>query len=450
MKKMNVMIDNFYKDVVVLEGDKISELIDKKNKNIERLQEGINKYNEKNNTNYQLIDNVTQGSVAMCTTINPEYDDFDIDVGIIFDKSNISYLTDNAKDLVIKFLEPYNYLFKENPQKKKNCIRINYQNDYHVDFAIYRKNGDIYEHCGENWTNRDPRAINNWFKEQNKTYNDYLRIMTRFLKYFAKSRKEWKLCGGLAITILVEEQLGKIDSTKTIDIMLLDIINRIINRLDLSIIINNPTNGNNIITTNKHELQVKDFKEKLKLFANDLNDSYVINDYEKICKSWNKFFNTEYFTSEYERKEQLLNNEMFIENLYRIDKTLPFRFEIKCQRYLSKNPDSFIKSTHINCVSGVPFSLVSDKSQMLCFSIETNISKPYQLLWKIKNNGSVARSRNMLRGELCIGNNIQKIDDINSDMRYETIDFEGNHYVECYLIKNNICLASSRFNVVIK
>ena len=148
MKKMNVMIDNFYKDVVVLEGDKISELIDKKNKNIERLQEGINKYNEKNNTNYQLIDNVTQGSVAMCTTINPEYDDFDIDVGIIFDKSNISYLTDSAKDLVIKFLEPYNYLFKENPQKKKNCIRINYQNDYHVDFAIYRKNGDIYEHCG--------------------------------------------------------------------------------------------------------------------------------------------------------------------------------------------------------------------------------------------------------------------------------------------------------------
>ena len=87
---------------------------------------------------------------------------------------------------------------------------------------------------------------------------------------------------------------------------------------------------------------------------------------------------------------------------------------------------------------------------MLCFSIETNISKPYQLLWKIKNNGSVARSRNMLRGELCMGNNIQKIDDINSDMRYETIDFEGNHYVECYLIKNNTCLASSRFNVVIK
>ena len=450
MKKIDELIGNFYRNIVILDGDKISELYDKKNKNIERLQDGIKKYNETNNTNYQLIDNVTQGSVAMCTTINPEYDDFDIDVGIIFDKSNISYLADSAKDLVIKFLEPYNYLFKEPPQKKKNCIRINYQDDYHVDFAIYRKNGDTYEHCGENWTNRDPRAINNWFREQNETYNDYLRIMARFLKYFARSRKEWNLCGGLVITILVEEQLGKIDSTKTIDIMLLDIINKIINRLDLSIIINNPTNGNNVIITNKHEIQVKDFKEKLKLFVNDLNDSYVINDYEKICKSWNKFFNTDYFTSEYERKEQVLNNEMFIENLYRIDKTLPIRFEIKCQRYLAKNPDSFIKSTHINCVSGVPFSLVNDKSQMLCFSIETNISKPYQLLWKIKNNGSVARSKNMLRGELCIGNNIRKIDDIKSDMRYETIDFEGSHYVECYLIKNNICLASSRFNVVIK
>lgn len=450
MKRLNALLDNFYKDIVVLDGDKISELIDKKNKNIERLEEGIQKYNENNSTNYKLIENVTQGSVAMCTTINPEYDDFDIDVGIIFDKDNISNSMEKAKDLIIGFLEPYNYLFKDNPEKKKNCIRINYQDNYHVDLAVYRKNGDYYEHCGENWTARDPRSINNWFKDQNELHNNYLRIMTRFLKYFAKSRKEWKLCGGLVITILVSEQLDKIDSSKTIDVLLLNIINKIIDRLDSSIIINNPTNGHNIVITDKHKTQVKDFNDKLKMFVKNLNKYYTINDYEKICKSWNSFFNSDYFTSNKERKEQIENNEMFIENLYRVNKLLPIRFEIKCQRFLSKNPDSFVRSTHVNCTSGESFSLVKNKSQMLCFSVETNISKPYQLLWKIKNNGSVARKRNMLRGEVCIGNNIKKINDINSDHRYETIDFEGKHYVECYLIKDNICISSSRFDVFIE
>ena len=40
-------------------------------------------------------------------------------------------------------------------------------------------------------------------------------------------------------------------------------------------------------------------------------------------------------------------------------------------------------------------------------------------------------------------------DDINSDRRFEKINFEGNHYVECYLIKDNECVAVKRFNVKI-
>ncbi len=450
MKKISVIIDDFYSDEVILGGDKISELIDKKNKNIERLQDGIKKYNEESNSNYRLIENVTQGSVAMCTTIDPEYDDFDIDVGIIFNKDNISYSTDECKDLIISFLKPYNYLFNKNPQKKKNCIRINYEENYHVDLAIYRKNGDFYEHCGERWTSRNPRSINKWFEEKNLEYNNRLRIMTRLLKYFAKSRREWKLCGGLIITILVAEQLEKISINESLDVVLLNVIRGIINRLNTNIIINNPTNGDNIVTTGKSQNLVKGFRDKLKAFVTNLNVSYDLNDENMIRKSWDLFFNTKYFTSQNEKKKKTENNEMFIDDLYQIDRTTPCNFEIRCQRFVSKDPNNFIKSTHINCKNGEPFYLNVNRSHMLCFSVETNISKPYSLLWKVKNNGATAYNKNELRGELCCGNDISRVNNLKSDFRYETIDFEGNHYVECYLIKDNKCIASAKFNVNIK
>jgi len=72
------------------------------------------------------------------------------------------------------------------------------------------------------------------------------------------------------------------------------------------------------------------------------------------------------------------------------------------------------------------------------------------VLWKVKNNGIKAIEKNMLRGDLHYGNHLHSYeDDINSDRRFEKINFEGNHYVECYLIKDNECVAVKRFNVKI-
>lgn len=37
----------------------------------------------------------------------------------------------------------------------------------------------------------------------------------------------------------------------------------------------------------------------------------------------------------------------------------------------------------------------------------------------------------------------------NSDHHYEHTDFAGPHYVECYLIKNGVCVAKDRIDVPI-
>lgn len=83
---------------------------------------------------------------------------------------------------------------------------------------------------------------------------------------------------------------------------------------------------------------------------------------------------------------------------------MPIKFEIKCQRYISK--DNFKNSTYVNCFDNQKFSITQNRDEKLCFSIDTTIPKPYILLWKIKNNGNYAIENNSLRGEIYYGNNL--------------------------------------------
>jgi len=449
MEKIKNKMQRFYSEKIILSNDKVIDLRDKKKKNIDRLKNGIKKYNEDNNTDYKLCESIEQGSIAMSTAIDPEYDDFDIDVGIIFEKNNIPNNTDDIKKLVVDFFKPYNYLFKRNPIKKTNCIRIEYQDNYHIDFAIYRTENDYYEHCGNEWTERNPRSITNWFYEQNKMYNNKLREITRFIKYFAKTRKEWKICGGLIITILVSEQLNTLDVESDIDELLKKVILNIIDRIKNNTSVKNPVNDQELITNDLQREKLNNLSSKLDMFSDKLTSAYNNQNEEEILKCWNDFFKTDYFVLNKKQNNKLCeNNEMFIENLYKVNRKAPVFFKIKCQRYVSK--DNFNKCTQINCYDDQPFSLHDNKDERIGFSIETSVSKPYILLWKIKNNGIKAVENNMLRGEICYGNTLlSNDDDINSYQRFENINFEGNHYVECYLIKNNQCLAKSRFNVKI-
>ena len=56
--------------------------------------------------------------------------------------------------------------------------------------------------------------------------------------------------------------------------------------------------------------------------------------------------------------------------------------------------------------------------------------------WKVKNDNSCDESR----GE---------ITDHHTKNQVENTKYSGNHYVECYAIKNHICVAKSRQNVVL-
>ena len=100
--------------------------------------------------------------------------------------------------------------------------------------------------------------------------------------------------------------------------------------------------------------------------------------------------------------------------------------------------DGFRKSSLMSFVQK-RFPLL--KSKKLLFRVTHNVPGPYQIKWKIRNFGEEAKRANGLRGQIH--------NDMGSETRNESTLYHGEHYVECYIIKNNKCIAMGRILVPI-
>ena len=77
----------------------------------------------------------------------------------------------------------------------------------------------------------------------------------------------------------------------------------------------------------------------------------------------------------------------------------------------------------------------------LRFYIERiDVPAPYVIKWKVTNRGEQAVKRNCIRGQII---------DLNSSEKTETTSFKGSHFVECYIIKDNIVVARDLIDVPI-
>lgn len=82
------------------------------------------------------------------------------------------------------------------------------------------------------------------------------------------------------------------------------------------------------------------------------------------------------------------------------------------------------------------------RGRRLVFEVEaTDTKKPYSVYWKVRNCGEEAYRRKMVRGEIWADEGKRK--------REEHADFKGDHYVECYIVKDGACVARAHIGVPI-
>lgn len=453
MYDLSSKFNTFYKKYVVLPQSKQNELYEKKDLNIQRLQDGLVEYNEENGTSYSIVESCVQGSVAMSTVVQNDDSDYDIDVAVVFEKTDLNGKGARAtRNMVADALRRKTKQFSAEPEVKTSCVRVKYASGYHIDFAIYRRSYDeakscfVYEHAGEDWSERDLDGLTEWFKVHNDSSDGQLRRVVRLSKMFCKSRDKWKnMPSGLLQTILCDEKLQ--DSYDRIDELFYYTMEAIINRLETDTAVIAPVDNGRDLTPRKSDLQkMTNWKNRLKSKLEDLDVLFTDDcTREDAIQAWYGFFNHDFWNeqiAEAASKSTILvlktyacsfaETEQFIEDLYPIN--LSYRCQVSC--YVSGNG---WRPTPLSRFLEMLKHFLPHNFEIRCKMSSTDCPRPYKVFWKVKNVGPEAERKNQLRGQI-----VERGTDI-----VEHSSFFGNHYIECYIIKNGVCVAKTRVNVPI-
>lgn len=183
----------------------------------------------------------------------------------------------------------------------------------------------------------------------------------------------------------------------------------------------------------------KSFKRKAKK-AYDLAIEAIDGTSDRIKHNkWRDIFGNDfpkYVNEENDAKainESYRNTEEFIESYYPVD--IRYDLKIDCDIKQSGFREGSLREYLLKKIRLLP-------NKSLRFYIERiDVPPPYEVKWKVTNRGEQAIRRDCLRGQI--------LDDLGNRERKESTNFKGSHFVECYIIKNNVVVARDIIDVPI-
>lgn len=447
--------NKFYRTKVVLSAKEQNELREKRKLNIKRLKDGLLEYNEEKKTDYKISEERIQGSMAMHTITQNDENDYDIDVGIVFESDNLNGLGPLAtRNMVANALERKTKQFAEEPDVKTSCVRLKYTSiGYHVDFAVFKRYKEdssddeyTYEHAGLEWSVRHIKALEEWFNNEIKSIGDNLRKVTRLSKMFCKSRDSWKnMPSGLIQTVLCDEKLTT--NYTRLDEIFYYTMQAIVHRLNIYLEVTAPVdNGRALVTREVDYQRMRNWKSRLESNLQNLEVLFDIEcTYKEAINAWGKFFNHSYWeelelTVNKKFSENQLQDfndtEEFIEDLYPIYE----QYDVTIDCKVSGNGFSVMSILeYLDKFAPRLKKFIPHNFSIKCRIGSTNCPSYDKILWKVLNVGTEAERRNDIRGQ---------IQDRGKEIT-EKSKFYGEHYIECYLIKNEVCVAIGHVNVPI-
>lgn len=181
----------------------------------------------------------------------------------------------------------------------------------------------------------------------------------------------------------------------------------------------------------------KNFRPKAKKAGVRAREAMAEDAEAKKIKLWRQIFGKPFpSATEAARKADFINalqtTEEFIEDKYPVD----IRYAIDCECKVTDKSGSAGYLSHL----AKTFTWLPVNRSLRFFIEECDVPPPFEIKWKVRNVGPVARIKG-IRGEI--------LDDQGTHERTESADFQGEHYVECYAIKNNVCVARTRIEVPI-
>ncbi len=399
----------------------------------------------------KFIDTKPQGSFRQETIIKPVSSDIDFDVDVLFEMDQVNNWgpSDYLNNLTTQLRKFERYKDKVDTRGKNRCVTIDYESDFHIDIipAIKVDSGVfIMNKTTNQYEPTDGDRYAQWFYNQNAiTGKKYLTKTVRLLKYIRDVKGEFDVKSILLTTLLGNQVLA----TDNLDEYYSDLPTAfvcLLSRLDdylqanssVPLVINPVLSSENF---NRHLDQVKylKFRDVIHKYSQQAIDAYDESDEEESLKKWQKIFGNKF---------TLLEKSISCDQLKTVFGKRDLGEQFLSDFGISEKITNIVKIDANVIQDGFrPFFLRSAKQLLrkkrkLKFIInQCNVSLPYSIKWKIKNTGDEAKKLDALRGEI--------VDDLGYQSRNESTLYEGSHYVECYIIKNGVCVAKDKIDVPI-
>lgn len=415
----------------------------------------------------RFLDMIPAGSWAHRTIIKPvgEYDEFDGDVLLYVEENADWQAKDYIEELYAAFRTSDTY--KSKAQKKTRCVRIDYAGDFHVDVVPY------LERFGSHYiTNRlepenegrfeasNPEAFSAWIDERQRASNGSFVKVVRLLKYLRDYKNTFS-CKSIILTTLLGNELNPViaelrpDDYKDVPTTLHTLLQALATSLpeNMPAVMDPAGTGDNFTDRYKDEWNYRNFRERIVSYADKVKRAYEETDRQKSIRLWQDILGSDFKPGALSKAaalspysagvpwagEKFINQDPYGFPL-RLDPAVRLHISGRCTGLRIGNStrrNGFRTFELARSGNRVP------KNRSLQFTARLeNLAAPYRVFWKVRNGGQDAADSKQLRGEITESTN-------GLLMRTETTAYKGTHYVECYIVKDGVVVATNRQTVIV-
>lgn len=392
---------------------------------------------------------IPQGSFAQRTIIRPQSDTGTFDADILVHLDPVPNWA--PSEFVGKLYTALgrSSIYKDMRHRRTRCVYIDYADEFHVDLVPY------VERDGGGWitnnkTNQfeftDPKGFTGWLKDQHRTTDGNLIKVIRLLK-FVRDTTWFGNPKSVILTTLVGERIAKTrklftpgcyaDVPTTLKTVVDDLDDYVQQRSNLPPIID-PGGTGDRFDQRWDQQGYTLFRARCHSMRLKVDEAFDEDSVDASVQAWRAIFGPTFrapATTKSATRGAIVLSE---------GRALPVT-----ERFLDRDYGiPFVSTPHkvhmdgwVKRKDGFRHYWLSQernkvgKWRTIQFRIEScTVPEPYTVFWKVRNTGAEADQAGALRGEISMG----------GALREESTAYSGAHWVECYIVKDDRCVAWAR------
>lgn len=380
-----------------------------------------------------------QGSAAQGTIINPR----DMQRG--FDADVLVECEDNLEGPreLLKRVERVvrgSARHADMVRRGTRCVTLDYAGEFHLDLVpCVRRYGalNIANRQTNRWETTDPDGFNDWLATRDEIANGHLIHTIRLLKYLRDYKRRPKI-KSVILTVL----LGRlVESRPTADfedlpttfVLLLEDLHRDARAHTGAPYLTEPTCS---AVLRLDDTDWAAFTNQVGSLARRAREAYDCERQDGTLARWRELFGDRFPSPTPEKRIVEAALAPGEQDLFR-DFGIPTHITERVQMRGKVLPKPGFRHGWIDELGRLGFD------RTLRFDvISTTVDEPYTVYWKVKNTGEEARNARQLRGEITR-------DPGRPASKRESTRFRGDHWVEVYIVKDDVCVARARQDVFI-